>query len=200
MRERDGSARRYHWLRSRMDDPVCEPHAAVASDARGDAVLNMVAAESAPARVAAVAFAREDPARAGREIARAISLALPRRHWVDIQRDINPKHLKTVLLETYRAEPQGFADVLAVKGVGPAAVRALALISDLLYGAPASARDPARFSFAHGGKDGYPFPVDRATYDGSIEFLRDAVDRARIGGTDRLDALRRLRQWQARDG
>lgn len=84
-----------------------------------------------------------------------------------------------------------------MKGVGPATLRALSLISELLYGAPASCRDPARYSFAHGGKDGFPFPVDRVTYDGSMEFLRDALGRARIGNADRLQALRRLSQWQA---
>jgi len=77
-------------------------------------------------------------------------------------------------------------------GVGAKTVRALALLSDLLNGAPASKRDQARFSLAHGGKDGYPYPVDRAIYDRSIETLRTAVERARLGNRDRLDALRRL--------
>ena len=196
MRDGDGSARRYHWLGSRVDDLVNEPHAAVASDAKGQGVLNLVAAESTATRTASARFAGEDPKRTAKEIARAITLELPRRHWVDIERDINPRHLKTVLLSTYESAPADFEALLAVKGVGPATLRALSLISELLYGAPASSRDPARYSFAHGGKDGFPFPVDRATYDGSIDFLRDALGRARIGSTDRLQALKRLSQWQ----
>ena len=100
-------------------------------------------------------------------------------------------------MSTWQSAPADFETLLAIKGVGPATLRALALVSELLYGAPASSRDPARFSFAHGGKDGFPFPVDRRTYDGSIDFLRDALGRARIGRSDRLHALKRLGRWQA---
>jgi hypothetical protein len=194
----DGSARRYHWLGSRVDDLVCEPHAAVASDAREQTVLNFVAHESAGARVASTEFAAESPQHVAKEITRAITLELPRRHWVDIERDVNPRHLSSVLLATYEAAPASFEELLAVKGVGPAALRALALIADLLYGAPASMRDPARFSFAHGGKDGFPFPVDRSTYDHSIDFLRSAVQRARIGESEKMHSLRRLATMQKR--
>jgi uncharacterized protein len=192
MRDRDGSARRYHWLGSRVTDLVCEPHAAVASDAAQQTVLNLVARESERTREAAANFAALDPSLTAREVTRAISLELPRRHWVDIEKDINPKHLRTVLLSTYESAPQNFEELLAVKGVGPAALRALSLISELLYGAPPSTRDPARFSFAHGGKDGFPFPVDRTTYDASIDWLRDGLRRARVGETDRIAALKRL--------
>jgi uncharacterized protein len=192
MRGADGSARRYHWLGSRVSDMVCEPHAAVASEQRPQTVLNLVAAESAPTREAATQFAADEPARTRAEISRAISLELPRRHWVDIEKDINPRHLTTVLLSTYEAAPQNFEELLSVRGVGPAALRALSLIAELLYGAPASTRDPARFSFAHGGKDGFPFPVDRPTYDASIDWLRDAVRRARIGDSERVAAMKRL--------
>jgi hypothetical protein len=191
MREVDGAARRYHWLGSRVNDLVCEPHAAIASDARGTA-LNLVAAESAAAREASTAFAREEPAQVNRELARIITLELPGRHWVDIRRDLNPAHVQKVLLSTYERAPQNYEQLLATPGVGPAAVRALALISEVVYGAPASTRDPARFSFAHGGKDGHPFPVDRVTYDHSIAWLREAVARARIGASERVEALKRL--------
>jgi len=192
MRELDGAARRYHWLGSRVSDLVCEPHAAVASDARGQPTLNLVAAESAAARAASTSFAREEPAKVNRELARIITLELPGRHWVDIRRDLNPAHVHKVLLATYERAPQSYEQLLATPGVGPAAVRALALISEVVFGAPASTRDPARFSFAHGGKDGHPFPVDRSTYDHSIAWLREAVARARIGAGERVQALERL--------
>jgi uncharacterized protein len=192
MRDSDATARRYHWLGSTVTDMVCEPHAAIASEQPAQHMLNLVAAESTATRAASTSFAAEPPAVTAKEIARAISLELPRRHWVDIERDINPRHLKTVLLNTYEAAPHDFETLLAVRGVGPAALRALSLISELLYGAPASTRDPARFSFAHGGKDGFPYPVATAVYDDSIDWLRTALDRARIGSTDRLHALRRL--------
>jgi len=199
MREHDTTARRYHWLGSHVSVFVNEPHAAIASDGDPQMVLNMVASESDKARTASTEFARTEPRILDREIAKVITLALPKRHWVDIQKDINPAHLRKVLLSTYEAAPQSYEQLLSLPGVGPKTVRALALVSDVVFGSPASLRDPARFSFAHGGKDGHPYPVNRAVYDQSIEWLRDAVGKARIGNSDRLDALRRLREWQGDD-
>ena len=195
MREGDGTARRYHWLGSRVGDFVNEPHAAIASEVREQTVLNLVASESSGARASSTGFARLEPRLVGREIAKVITLALPSRHWVDVERDINPAHLRKVLLSTYEASPQSFEQLLAVPGVGAKAVRALAMVAEVVYGAPASMKDPARFSFAHGGKDGYPYPVDRAVYDQSVDWLRDALEKARIGRSDKLDALKRLAEW-----
>ena len=192
MRGNDGTARRYHWLGSNVSDFVNEPHAAIASDAHADDVLNMVASESAAARNVSTDFARQEPRVVDREIARVISMELPKRHWVDIQEDINPAHLRKVLLSTYEASPQNYEQLLAIPGVGPKSVRALALVSDVVYGSPASMRDPARFSFAHGGKDGHPYPVNRDVYDQSVSWLKDAVNKARIGHSERLKALKRL--------
>ena len=89
-----------------------------------------------------------------------------------------------------------FERLLAVPGVGPKAVRALAMVAEVVYGSPASMEDPARFSFAPGGKDGHPYPVDREVYDDSIEWLRDAVNKARLGRGDKLHALERLADWR----
>ena len=197
MREHDSSARRYHWLGSSVKDFVNEPHAAIASDGDTQHVLNLVAAESSDARGASADFARAEPRQVNREIARVISLALPSRHWVDIKQDINPAHLRKVLLSTYENSPQNFEQLLSLPGVGPKTIRALALVADVVYGAPASLRDPARFSFAHGGKDGHPYPVNRAVYDQSIEWLRAAVTKAPIGHSDRLGALKRLASLDA---
>lgn len=196
MRDADGTARRYHWLGSQVRDFVNEPHAAVASDAKADTVLNMVAEDSSKARDASAEFARQEPHHIDREIARVITMALPSRHWVDIKRDVNPAHLRKVLLSTYEAHPQNFEQLLSLPGVGPKAIRALALVADVVYGSPASMRDPARFSFAHGGKDGHPYPVNRVVYDGSVDWLKDAVSKAKIGQTEKLSALKRLSDWQ----
>ncbi|MFN2637750.1 MAG: DUF763 domain-containing protein [Gemmatimonadaceae bacterium] len=196
MRDHDGTARRYHWLGSQVKDFVNEPHAAIASAAPAQLVLNMVAGESSQARSVSTEFARQEPGVVGKEIARVITLALPTRHWVDIERDINPGHLRKVLLTTYETAPRNYEELLAVPGVGPKAVRALALVADVVYGSPASMRDPARFSFAHGGKDGHPYPVNRVVYDQSVDWLREAVNKARIGHTDKLKALRRLAEWE----
>ena len=195
MRDSDGTARRYHWLGSRVSDFVNEPHAAVAGAAPSEAVLNMVASDSTKSRDVSAEFARQEPRLVDREIARLISMELPSRHWVDIQRDVNPAHLRKVLLSTYEAQPNNFEHLLSLPGVGAKTVRALALVADVVYGAPASMRDPARFSFAHGGKDGHPYPVNRAVYDESIQWLRDAVDKAHVGRTDKLHALERLAEW-----
>ena len=196
MRGGDGTARRYHWLGSQVSDFVNEPHAAIASDAQADTVLNMVASESAAARNVSTDFARQEPRVIDREIARVISMELPKRHWVDIQEDINPAHLRKVLLNTYEASPQNYEQLLAIPGVGPKSVRALALVSEVVYGSPASMRDPARFSFAHGGKDGHPYPVNRDVYDRSVDWLKEAVNKARIGHSERLQALKRLSEWE----
>jgi hypothetical protein len=197
MHEADRSARRYHWLSTQVTDFVCEPHAAICSDQRGGAVLNFVADESADARGAATEIAREKPEIVEREIAGILRLDLPKRHHVDIQRDVRPRNLGKVLLASYEAQPPDFESLLALRGVGAKTIRALALIAELAYGRSASFRDPARFAFAHGGKDGHPYPVDRENYDRSIEWLRDALVRARVGNSDRLHALRRLADWEA---
>jgi hypothetical protein len=199
MREHDGTARRYHWLGSRVSDFVNEPHAAIASDAQDQLVLNLVASESAGARTSSAEFARAEPRIVDREIARVITLALPSRHWVDVEKDINPAHLRKVLLSTYEASPRNFEELLAVPGVGAKAVRALAMVAEIVYSTPASMKDPARFSFAHGGKDGHPYPVNREVFAQSVDWVRDAVEKAKIGRTDRLSALKRLAEWQSED-
>jgi hypothetical protein len=89
-------------------------------------------------------------------------------------------------------QPQSFRELIGIRGVGPRAISALALVSELVYNTPPSFEDPARFSFAHGGKDGYPFPVDRKTYEKSIDFLKTCVDKARVGDREKMDAFKRL--------
>jgi len=191
MNDATGWARRYHWLSTTVDDFVCEPHAAVCTEGREQLVLNMVARESEEARRASALLAGEPPDRLVQELRRAQELSLPGRHGI-LPTDIRPESFERALLRTYEHPPADFESLLATQGIGPKTIRALALIADLVYGARASIRDPATFSFAHGGKDGTPYPVDRATYDRSIETLREAVNRAKVADRDRLEALRRL--------
>jgi uncharacterized protein len=203
MRESDGYARRYHWLGSRVNDFVCEPHAAICADRSEAGVLNLTASESGGVRNASAALAREEPERVLAEARRIAAtaalplfdsprLTLPRRHWVDPARDVLPRNLPKVLLSTWEASPTDFEALLQIPGVGARSLRALALLSEVVFGEPASFRDPARYSFAHGGKDGHPFPVDRETYDRSIDWLKEAVSRAKIGDGERMRALERL--------
>ncbi len=189
-------ARRYHWLGEAVVDFVNEPHAAVCCDER-TRPLNMVAAEAEAARRAVAELAREKPWRLMQELRRLQRLRLPPHHEILMQ-DIHPDHLASVFLKAYEAQPASFAELLGLPQVGAKTIRALALLAELLYGAPLSFRDPARFAFAHGGKDRHPFPVDRALYDRSIQILHEAVARARLGDRERLEALRRLAEWQRR--
>jgi hypothetical protein len=183
-------ARRYHWLSERVDDFVCEPHAAICGP-RENQVLNLVARESEPSRKSVTQIACEPAEQVLSEVKKLQELDLPSRHQVALQ-DIHPKRLHKILLSTYERQPENFETLLGMPGVGPKTIRALTLISELVYGTQASVSDPARFSFAHGGKDGHPYPVNRTVYDRSIEVLQKAVEAARIGRGEKLQALKRL--------
>jgi hypothetical protein len=181
-------ARRYHWLSLNLESYVNEPHAAICCDQSNNS-LNMVAQESAASRDAVTDIARNKPERVMKE-ARKI-LQMPSRHPVS-KLDINPDYLHKILLKTYERAPCSFESLIRIEGVGPKTLRALALIGDLLYGASPSFRDPARYSFAHGGKDGFPYPVDSTTYNQSIAYLESAIKKSRMGDSDKLKALRKL--------
>ena len=189
-------ARRYHWLSDSLRDFVCEPHAAVCCDEQDADVLNMVAAEAGPSRLATTEAARLKPLSLLQEVTRLKTMALPAHHHVSLA-EIDPARLGSVLLATYERQPAGFEELLGTAGLGPKSLRALALIAELLYGPPPSWRDPARFTFAHGGKDGHPYPVDRPTYDRSISILRTAVSQARLGNSEKTAALRRLDHYES---
>jgi hypothetical protein len=191
MNDLNGKARRYHWLSDTMTDFVVEPHNAVASQAPGTAVLNMVAKQSLPARDVVTQLSHEPPDRMAGRLDRLKHLAMPARHAVEL-RDIHPDNLTKIFVSTYERQAESFEVLLGLPGVGPKTIRALTLIAELVYDTPASRSDPALFSYAHGGKDGFPYPVDRETYDRNVEILRKAVAQAKLGRTERLDALRRL--------
>ncbi|GAI14152.1 unnamed protein product, partial [marine sediment metagenome] len=101
----------------------------------------------------------------------------------------------TALRKAYEFQPESYEKLVAIRGIGPKAVRALALVSDLIYGEPPSWEDPARFSFAHGGKDGIPYPVDRRTYQKTIEILESAVQGVKVDRKEKLSAIRRLHEF-----
>src|SRR3972149_10304571 len=195
MNETNRYARRYHWLGEKVSDFVCEPETAICSQARGEA-LNLVASESAKARkVIAQVAAEERPNKLIGQLNKLKTLNLPQRPHISLE-DIHPNRLGKIFLTAYEHKPQNFESLLALEGVGPKALRALSLISELVYDTPVSLRDPASYSFAHGGKDGHPYPVDRKTYDNSIQFLAQAVEKAKIGDKEKLEAFRRLKAWR----
>jgi hypothetical protein len=153
--------------------------------------LNLVAEESENTRDAIAEIACEPFVDTLAILDKSRELILPPRHQIE-STDINPLHLKKILLTTYERAPENFEALLGIPGIGPKALRALTLVSELIYGTKASTRDPARFSFAHGGKDRTPYPVDRATYDKTIDVLRGAVTRAQVNRTEKVAALKRL--------
>ncbi len=183
-------ARRYHWISEGLSSFVEEPHKAVVGKQR-EAILNLVAHEAAPARETIPEIVARPPEETLAELKRIPSLAMPRRHGI-VPADVSPKGMRKVLLNLYERSPRDFQEVLATPGLGPKSLRALALVSELIWEAPASIRDPARFAYAHGGKDGTPYPVDRATYDKTIASLRKAILQAKVGRRERMEALKRL--------
>ena len=180
-------ARRYHWLGDTVASFVSEPHAAIVSPRREDRVLNLVAGEGEAHRAAIATLVREERAESVLSV-----LRLPARHHIEPDDDIGGPRVAKILLETYARRPEGFEALLGQPGVGAKTMRALSLAAEVMYGVPASLRDPAIYAYAHGGKDGHPYPVDRRTYDETIAYLETAVRRARLAEPDRLAALRRL--------
>lgn len=184
-------ARRYHWYSENIQRLTIDPHAAICSNLQREKTLNLVASESTKAQEVITDLSRERPAKITQELRKLQTLSLPSHHEVSL-RDLHPESIEKVLLKAYENRAKDFETLLGMAGVGAKTLRALALISEITYGTPASWKDPAKFSFAHGGKDGHPYPVNRKVYDQSIEILRRSLERARIERTEKENALKRL--------
>ncbi|MGH9581908.1 MAG: DUF763 domain-containing protein [Bryobacteraceae bacterium] len=182
-----GLARRYHWHSPSVRDFVCEPHAAIAGEYQGT-ILNLVDRRARPAQEAMLRIAAQEPSKTIGELRK---LTLPRRHEVRAG-DVDLKRLGAILAVSCERQLRDFASLLLVENLGPRTLQSLALIAEVIHGAPNRFSDPARFSFALGGKDGYPFPVPLKTYDESLGVLRRALDAAKLGYMDKRDGFRRL--------
>jgi hypothetical protein len=201
----DRLARRYHWLSDGVESFVEEPHSGIASDRFENQVMDMTAAESEDSRKASLDLVLDDPDRLrayakGEQV--SIDEYLPGRQEMQVLVMPTPHAITeltdrtiTALTKAYELQPENYEQLVAIRGIGPRAVRALALVSDLVFGKPPSWKDPARYSFAHGGKDGIPFPVDRATYEKTIETIESATEAAEIGRREKLTAIIRLREF-----
>jgi uncharacterized protein len=185
-----GMARRYHWHSASVRDFVAEPHTAIVGENQG-VILNLVAAQAKPAQTAMLDIARENPASTLRA---ARHLSMPRHHEVRAE-NIDLKRLGAVLAIAYERDLRDFAELLLLEKLGPRTLQSLALIAEVVHGAPSRFSDPARFSFAHGGKDRHPFPVPLKTYDESLNFLRTSLEAAKIGDREKLDCFRRLERF-----
>jgi hypothetical protein len=203
MNDATGLARRYHWLSEDVGNFVCEPHTAIIGEERQENVLDMTAKQSSAAQKISVDLVNDNPVHLRGDWASLTKhqnqTTLDDWSWphqnnvliphLAMPRSINWEKMKQV----YDVHPTNYEELLAINGVGPMTVRALALISDLLYGEKPSWEDPIRYTFAHGGKDGVPHPVDLPTYATSIQILEDALTQTKVGQRERLDALKRLR-------
>ncbi len=187
LNDQSGLARRYHWHSANVRDFVTEPHTGIAGAHQGT-IMNLVDAQAAPARDALITIAQEDPEVTLGEVRH---LAMPRHHEVRAE-DVDLKRLGAVLAVAYERDLKSFADLLLVENLGPRTLQTLAMVAEVVHGTPVRFSDPARFSFALGGKDGHPFPVPLKTYDESIAVLRQSLDKARLDGGAKLEGFRRL--------
>jgi hypothetical protein len=187
MNERSLLARRYHWHSPAIRDFTCEPHSAIVGQHRGS-IMNLVDAHAKPAQDALLTIAREDPERTLGELRK---YPAPIHHDVRAE-NIDLKRLGAILAVAYERDLRDFASLLLLENLGPRTLQSMALIAEVIHGAPSRFSDPARFSFALGGKDRHPFPVPIRTYEESIGVLRRSLDRARLGDSEKLDGLARL--------
>jgi len=204
MSEASGYARRYHWLSDEVGEFVNEPHTGVCCDREEKDVLDMAAKESEKTRKLSVDLINDNPEHlkkyfrltrepAQKTLTQFSEVTMPRHHPV-LDIDISPSGFK-VLQNAYELQPKNYEELVSLKGMGPMKIRALALISDLVYGTEPSWKDPVKFSFTHGGKDGFPYPVNRRVYDHSIQTLKDAIDGAKIDKKEKHHAVRRLKDF-----
>ena len=198
-------ARRYHWFSEHFENIVCEPHNAIVGDYCQENVLDMTAKQSVSTQKISVDLINDNPQHLKRDWAKLMiqenqqtldSCINPKSNkiqlsYLNMPRSINWQKMK----EIYDIHPKNYEELLAIRGVGPKTVRALALISDLIYGEKPSWEDPVKFSFTVGGKDGVPYPVDRKAMDESIDFIKNSIESAKIGDKDKIHSIRRLRNF-----
>ena len=187
MNDATGYARRYHWHSSELKNYIEEPHTFIYGR-QGRPIINLTDDAAASTRQGILDIACEHPEKMLQEIRK---IRLPAHH--DVQsKDVDLKRLGTVLALSQELPTQDFESLLLVQGLGPRTLQSLTLISEVIYGTPSRFKDPARFSFAHGGKDGHPFPVPTKVYDESIDVLKKAIANAKIGHSDKMKALKSL--------
>jgi hypothetical protein len=187
MNEQNGYARRYHWHSTAFESFVNDPHTSICGNSLG-LILNLTDQLANPSRQGILNIATEHPTRMVQEIKK---LRMPARHDVKAK-DVDLRRLGSVIALAYEGGINDFEELLLVEGLGPRTLQSLTLVSEVIYGTPSRFKDPARFSFAHGGKDGKPFPVPLKVYDQAINTLRHAVDKAKIGLSEKKEAIKKL--------
>ena len=186
MNPNERMARRYHWLSSSLRSFMEEPHTSVCGRNQG-LILNLTDKLAAPTKEGIVELTKESPDKLMREV----SIILPNHHEVKAE-DVNLKRLGAALILAHETNVSDMESLLLLEGVGPRTLQSLTLVSEVIHGTPSRFSDPARFSFAHGGKDGHPFPVPTSVYDETIEVFDKAIRQARLGEKEKSDALKNL--------
>lgn len=211
------TARRYHWSSENLRSFIEEPHSGVTGENEG-LILNLTAKDAEATRGRILDFSKLNPDKAikeikdvikhddnkliipkkiittqdeNRELAEQRSIVMPAHHEVRAE-DVNLKRLGGVLATAYASDPKDFESLLLTPGLGPRTIQSLTLVSEVIYGTPSRFTDPARFSFAHGGKDGHPFPVPIKIFDESIRVLHESIEKSRMGYKDKSECIKRL--------
>jgi hypothetical protein len=182
-----GLARRYHWHSASVRDFTSEPHTGIIGRNEGE-ILNLVDHRARPAQDTLLEIAGTSPEKT---LTALQKLTMPLHHDVRVE-NVDSRRLGAVLATSYDRQLRDFASLLLVENLGPRTLQTLALIAEVVHGVPSRFRDPARFSFALGGKDRHPFPVPLKTYDESLAFLRRALNSAKLGHTEKLEGFKRL--------
>jgi hypothetical protein len=193
MRTTDKLARRYHWHSENLQSFVEEPHSGIAGINQGN-ILNLTAKEASRTRDGILKINSEIPEKI---IDTYQQLKMPSHHDVT-SKDVNLKRLGSILWLAHEHQPKDFESLLLLQGVGPRTIQSLALVSEIIHGTPTRFKDPARFSFAHGGKDGHPFPVPLKVYDETIQTLHNAVPKEKIGVSEKNIAMKKLHEISSR--
>jgi hypothetical protein len=187
LNDASGMARRYHWHSAQFNSFLEEPHAAVCGENQG-LILNLTSRNAGVTRNGIVNLTNEHPEKMMDEIRK---ITMPRHHEVTM-RDVNLKRLGAVLTVAHELQTKNFESLLLLEGAGPRTIQSLTLVSEVIYGTPSRFTDPARYSFAHGGKDGHPFPVPLKVYDETIGVLRHSIEKAKVGMTEKKKAIQQL--------
>lgn len=187
MNELNSMARRYHWHSKHVKEFVENPHTFIYGKNQGE-ILNLTDVKASNTKTGILSILKEKPDVILPEIRKIV---MPTHH--DVRReDVNLKRLGSIVAIAHNTELRNFESFLLLEGVGPRTVQSLALVSEVIHGTPTRFTDPARFSFAHGGKDGHPFPVPLKVYDETINVLQNSIEKAKLGDKDKQQAIKNL--------
>ena len=189
LNDSNGYARRYHWHSEQIKAFLEEPHTSICGLNQGQ-ILNLTDAQAQLTKNAILDLSKQPPVKTIQE---ARKIILPRHHEVRSS-NVNLKRLGSILALAHEQQFQDFKSLLMFPGIGPRTIQSLTLVSEVIYGTPSRFSDPARFSFAHGGKDGHPFPVPLKIYDQTISVLKNSVEKAKIDQSDKKKAIQKLSQ------